>query len=196
MPRKRKVIDHRDFVRDLGRGAHGEDIVDLFFQEEFGVEVRNVTKQKVGWDFEVDKWTKKELDKTKAARRKKLNKFKKVFGNFKTPLSVEVKFDEAAARYKNIFIELLFDVKKGAAGAVMNCKADVFVWVIPDGRKKYKILLLKRPEFLAWLMGYVLEKDDIKIKTPSVSPYARGLAIPVKEIEESFSCLGVYEFTL
>ena len=36
MTRKR-VISHRDFVRDLGRGAIGEDIVELFFEKEFNV---------------------------------------------------------------------------------------------------------------------------------------------------------------
>jgi hypothetical protein len=123
--------------------------------------------------------------------------FKDAFGyRGKDEITVEVKFDEAAARHRNFFIEVFFDVDTGSPGTTFKCKADVIAWVVP--RKKYfKVYLFKRPEFLAWFMDYVFtKKRKVSYKTPGISPQARGIPVPIKEAITSFACLGEYEYKL
>jgi hypothetical protein len=131
------------------------------------------------------------------ARRLLKKIFKDSFGySDKDELTVEVKFDEAAARYGNLFVEIFFDVDTGSPGTLFKCKADLLVWVIP-ARKKFRVYLFKRPEFLAWAFHYLYEKKGkLKYKTPGISPHARGIPLPVKEAAKSFACLGVFDFEL
>ena len=191
----RRPISHRDFVRDLARGTEGEEIVEEFLLEEFGLVSENVSQNNPDFDILITgvctKWA-----KSKGVVSKKL--FKKIlkdgFGfRNKNELSVEVKYDQAASRSGNIFIELFFDITEGKPGTVFKCKADIVCWVIPRARKKKSIYLFKRAEMLAWLFEYMRE-NKIKLKTPGVSPYARGMAVPVKEIADGFACLGEYTF--
>lgn len=184
------VIRHSDFVRDMDRGAIGEDVAEEFFRKEYNVILKNVSKDCRYWDFEVDKIDESVSKYKKAAKTKLLKKFKKTFGE-----TIEVKYDEAAARYKNFFIEIMFDEERDVAGTTTNCKADTIVWVIPQRKGRYKLFIFKRSEFVAWLIMYVLNnKKKIKLKTPSISPRARGIAIPIKEMVKSFGFLGDYNF--
>lgn len=198
MGKTKPIISHRDFVRDLGRGALGEDVVEVFFKEEFGVIAENVSDRNPDFDLAIS-----ELDPELAKQRRvvpgKLLKkiFRDSFGyRGKERVTVEVKYDEAAARYKNFFIEVFFDVDTGSPGTVFKCKADLIAWVVP-AKKKFKIYLFKRPEFLAWFFQYIFEnKKKLQYKTPNISPQARGIAVPIKALASSFACLGVFDFRL
>ena len=55
MARSKRVISHRDFIRDLGRGAIGEDIAEAFFRDEFGVVAGNVSERNPDYDLLIDK---------------------------------------------------------------------------------------------------------------------------------------------
>jgi hypothetical protein len=175
----------------------GEDIAEVFLQNHFGLNVRNVSKRNADYDLEIFGVSKEEAKKRKTTpdkMRKKL--YKELYGCArKEILTVEVKFDEAAARYGNIFVEIFFDEEKGVPGTAFKCKADLLVWVIP-GKKKFDIYILKRAELLAWLFQYILKNKKTKLKTPGISPQARGLPVPIKEIKKSFACSGEFEFNL
>jgi hypothetical protein len=189
---REKVISHKDFVRDLARGSIGEDIAEVFFEREFDIRVENKSIRNPDWDLIVVGVSDDLIKKPKRFKERHVKKFKKKFGE-----TVEVKFDEAASRHKNLFVEVLFDADRGVAGTTTKCKADLLAWVVPTGRRKFKVYLLKRPEFLAWLMLYFLEnKKKLKLKVPGISPKARGVPVPIKDIVDSFACLGEYTFKL
>lgn len=198
MGRSKRVISHQDFVRDLGRGALGEDIVEVFLQREFGVVAENVSQRNPDYDLKITA-----LDPKLAKQRNVVPKtlLKKIFkDSFKCPnrnqVTVEVKYDEAASRYNNFFLEIFFDVDTGCPGTTFKCKADIVAWVVP-ARKRFKIYLFKRPEFLAWLFHYMFEnKKTLKYKTPNISPQARGIVVPISAAVESPACLGTFDFKL
>lgn len=196
MPRKKRVISHLDFVRDLGRGALGEDVAEAFFRTEFGVQAENVSDRNPDYDLVIAALDKKLSVQRKVVPKKLLRKiFKDAFGYLnKDTITVEVKFDAAAAKYKNFFIEIFFDIATGSPGTTFKCKADLITWVVPVNHK-YKIYLLKRPEFLAWLFQYIFDNRKIQYKTPGISPQARGVAIPIEVIANSFACLGEFDFS-
>ena len=188
----KRVISHRDFVRDLDRGAVGEDVAEEFFKREYNVLLTNVSGSNRHWDFEVLDLVEDVKNQRKVVKDKLLKKFKKSFGT-----TIEVKYDEAAARYGNFFIELLFDIENDTAGAITTCKADLIVWVVPAKKGWYKLYLCKRAEFISWLIMYVLtNKDKVKLKVPGISPRARGIPIPIKDIKESYGFLGDFDFRI
>lgn len=196
--RKRSVISHYDFVRDLGRGAIGEDVVEVFFKKEFGLIADNVSKNNPDFDLVITKLDPKLARRRKVVPARLLKKiFKDSFGySNKKEITVEVKFDEAAARYSNIFVEIFFNIDSGSPGTMFKCKADLLAWVIP-ARKKFKIYLIKRPEFLAWVFDYMFtSKKRLEYKTPGISPHARGVVIPIKEVASSVACVGEFELKL
>jgi hypothetical protein len=193
--KRTNVISHRDFVRDLARGAVGEDVVVDFFKKEFGLCAENVSTRNPDYDLLIQK-----LDPSLSKKRNVVadTLLKKILREaLDSPrrdfITVEVKLDIAAAKYENFFVEVFFDVDTGSPGTVFKCKADIIAWVVPGRRGKYTIHLLKRPEFLAWFFEYVFTKK-IKLKTPSISPQARGVAIPISAVKNSFACIGSFEF--
>lgn len=195
---KKRVISHRDFVRDLGRGALGEDIVEAFFRDEFGLLATNVSDKNPDFDIIIDDVCEDLKPKRKAVPGKLLRKiFRDSFGITKKKfVSIEVKFDEAAARYKNFFFEIFFNIETGSPGTTFKCKADLIVWVVPL-RKRFKIYVFKRPELLAWLFEFMFQnKKKLKYKTPGISPYARGVAVPIKEVAASAACVGEFEYKI
>lgn len=198
MAKRKQVISHHDFVRDLRRGARGEDVAQDFFEDEFGVIAENVSKRNPDFDLKITEIlpTKSTKKKSAAVNKKALKKiFKDSFGySRKDDITIEVKYDEAAARYKNFFIEMFFNIDDGTPGTTFKCKADVLIWIVPL-RKHHKIYLFKRPEFLAWIFDYMLtNKKKLKYKVPGISPHARGIPVPIKEIADSFACLGEFEY--
>jgi len=196
MPKRRRVISHRDFARDLGRGALGEDIAEAFFQKQLGLEAENVSEKNPDYDMAISRLSSPGKLSEGAQKRAFRKAIKKTFGyTGKDRITVEVKFDEAAARYKNLFIEIFFDIETGSPGTTFKCKADILAWIIP-ARKKFKIYLLKRPEFLAWVFQYMFTNKKIKYKTPGISPYARGIAVPIDLIAASYACVGEFEYKL
>lgn len=198
MAGKKRVISHRDFVRDLGRGALGEDIVEAFFRDEFGLQAKNVSDNNPDYDIVIDDICEDLKKGKKVAPGRLLKKvFRDSFGiTKKKEVSVEVKFDEAAARYKNFFFEIFFNIDTGSPGTIFKCKADLIVWVVPL-RKRFKVYVFKRSELLAWLFEYLFHnKKNLKYKTPGISPYARGVAIPIKAVSVSAACVGVFDYKL
>jgi hypothetical protein len=196
MAKRKQVISHYDFVRDLRRGARGEDIVEDFFQEKFGIIAENVSDRNPDFDLCISELVPKKAKKTPAASKKALKRiFRDAFGIKRRDfVTVEVKYDEAAARYKNFFIEMFFNHDDGTPGTTFKCKADLIVWVVPL-RGKNKIYIFKRPEFLAWILDFVISSPKrLKYKTPGISPYARGIPIPIKDVASSYACLGVFEY--
>jgi hypothetical protein len=193
---KKKVISHYDFVRDLARGAIGEDVVVDFLKEEFGLLAENVSTRNPDYDLVVQQIV-KPLAKSRNVVPEVL--LKKIFRErLDSPrrdvLTIEVKLDEAAAKYKNFFIEVLFDVNTGSPGGVFKCKADIIAWVVPHKKGNYQIYLFKRPEMLTWIFDYVFSNRKLQLKTPGISPFARGIAIPIADIEDSFACIGSFNF--
>jgi hypothetical protein len=104
------IISHKHFVRDLARGAVGEEVVESFFLEQFGLCSRNVSEKNPDYDLVLDSVS-KEMVGPKVVPKKLLKKiFKDVFGyTSKKELSVEVKLDEAAAK---LFYTVMFSKKK------------------------------------------------------------------------------------
>lgn len=89
---------------------------------------------------------------------------------------------------------MFFDYNTGSPGTTFKCKADLLAWVVPM-RGKSKIYLFKRPEFLAWIIDYIITNPKkAKYKTPGISPFCRGVPIPIKDVADSYACLGVFEF--
>lgn len=197
MAPRRRVISHTDFVRDLGRGALGEDVVEVFFRHEFGVVARNVSKNNPDYDMIVDDIVPALKKKRGVVPKKLLRKiFKESFGyTGKDSVTVEVKFDEAAARYKNFFFEIFFDVETGSPGTIFKCKADLIVWVVPS-KAKFKVYIFRRAELLAWLFDHVFNVEVVEYKIPAVSPYARGLPISIKLLADSAACIGEFEYKI
>lgn len=198
MAGRKRVISHKDFARDLGRGAVGEDVAEAFFEKEFDLVAKNVSKRNPDFDMVISEITPKLAKKRGVVPDKMLRKIFKEELKYtrKKEITVEVKFDQAAARYKNFFLEIFFDIETGSPGTIFKCKADLFVWIVPT-KRKYKIYLFKRPEFLAWFFGRVFtDKKAFKYKTPGVSPYARGIAMPIADAAASPACVGVYEYKI
>ena len=198
MGKSKRVISHKDFTRDLGRGALGEDITEAFFEKEFDLIAKNVSKRNPDYDMVISEITPSLAKKKGVVPAKMLRKiFKDSLGiTKKKEITVEVKFDEAAARYKNFFLEIFFDVETGSPGTIFKCKADIFVWIVP-AKRKFKLFLFKRPEFLAWFFGHVFTSTKkFKYKTPGISPYARGIAVPIKDAAASPACIGVFEYKI
>lgn len=196
MAKRKQIISHYDFVRDLRRGARGEDIVEDFFKEKFGIIAANVSDRNPDFDLCVSELAPKKVKKTAAASKKALKRiFKDAFGiSRRDSITIEVKYDEAAARYKNFFIEMFFNHEDGTPGNIFKCKADLMVWVVPM-RGKSKIYVFKKPEFVAWIMDYIIcHPKRLKYKTPGISPYARGIPVPIKDVADSYACLGVFEY--
>lgn len=197
MAKRKGVISHQDFVRDLGRGAVGEGVAEAFFSQEFGVVAENVSKRNPDYDLIISSLEPELAKKPKVVPALLLKKiFKDNFGyTKKANLTVEVKYDAAAARYGNIFVELFFDIETGSPGTTFKCKSDLVVWVVPVRSREFKVYLFKRPELLAWLFHYVLtSKKPLKYKVPAISPQARGLPIPIAKITSGFACLGEFDF--
>lgn len=200
MPRSRRKgpINYWDFTRDLERGAVGEELVVDFLDEEFGLQADNVSTKNSDYDLIIKKLS-SSLAKQKNVVPKSLLKkiFKEAFDISKREsVTIEVKYDEAAARYKNLFIELFFNIETGSPGTIFKCKADLIAWVVPEKSRRNKVILLKRPEFLAWLFDYIYTNKNIEFKTPGVSPFARGIAVPISAIKECFACLGEFDYKL
>lgn len=193
--REKGPIKHRDFVRDLARGAVGEDLIVDFFKQEFGLLAENVSTRNPDYDLII-----KSVDRSLLKRNVIGDSLlKKIFREAldcprREVLTVEVKYDEAAARYKNFFVEMFFNIDTGSPGAVFKCKADIIAWVVPGKRGVYNIYLIKRAEFLAWLFEYIFTNKKIQLKTPGISPFARGIAIPISEMGKSFACIGLFKF--
>lgn len=199
LSKRKRVISHKDFVRDLGRGSIGEGVAEAFFSKEFGVIAKNVSERNPDYDLIIEELDPELATRPKVVPAKLLKKiFKDSFGyTKKAKISVEVKFDEAAARYGNIFIEVFFDVETGSPGTVFKCKADLIAWVIPDKRRNFRIYLFKRPELLAWVFHLVFtSKKKFEYKTPGISPHARGIAIPIEKAAESPACVGTFNFKI
>lgn len=193
--KRRRVISHYDFVRDLARGAVGEDVVVDFFKYQFGLRAENVSTRNPDYDLiveEVDPALSKKRNVVADALLKKILR-EALSCPRRDFITVEVKLDAAAAKYKNFFIEVLFDVSTGSPGNMFKCKADIIAWVVPGKRGNYKIYLLKRPEFLAWFFDYVFSRK-IRLKTPAISPLARGVAVPISAIVNSPACIGQFDF--
>lgn len=196
MVKRKQVISHHDFVRDLQRGHRGEDIVEDFFADEFGLVAENVSDRNPDYDLCITETLPSKKKRTDAASHKALKRIlKDAFGISRRDfVTVEVKYDEAAARYKNFFIEMFFDHRTGSPGTTFKCKADLLVWVVPM-RRKSKIYVFKRPEFLAWIVDFIVSSPKrVKYKVPGISPHARGVPIPIKDVADSYACLGVFEF--
>lgn len=200
MPKHPGVINPRDFARDLGRGALGEDIVVKFFLREYSVIARNVSDHNPDYDLLIDALAAEVAQQEKIDPEKLLQKFFRGLGFPKHKvLSVEVKLDEAAARYRNFFIEIFFDVERGVPGGFFKCKADLMAWVVPvrSAGGKFKIYLFNRASLLAWVFKYLLEHPGaVPFKTPGISPNARGVAIPIAIAEKSPACLGVFDYDI
>lgn len=199
MAKRKPPINHYDFVRDLVRGQKGEEIAIQFFREEFGLACKNLSDRNPSFDLLIDELDPKLTAGKKVAPKKLLKKiFREVFKySRKDEITVEVKFDMAAAKYKNFFLEVFFNIEEGVAGGIFKCKADILTWIIPNkGGKSVKIYLFKRPEFLAWLFNYIFTNKDIKLKTPRISPFTRGVAVPVNLLKGSFACVGEFDYEI
>jgi hypothetical protein len=194
----RKVISHRDFVKDLARGAVGEEVVEKFLREEFGLIAKNVSEKNPDFDLIIDELDPEFLESKKVVPKKLLKKiFRDAFGfDRRSLLTVEVKFDAAAAKYDNFFIETTFDIDNNVPGTIFKCKADLIIWLVPKSSKQFKVYIFKRPELLSWLFQYIFVDKKIKLKVPGKSPFARGIAISIDMLKKSFACLGEFDYTL
>lgn len=194
---RKKIIDHRDFVRDLKRGVQGEKMVERFLKEEFGLLTTNLSDKNPDFDLVIDGVC-PDLAEAEEVVPKRL--FEKIlrdsFGITKRKhITVEVKTDVAAAKYRNFFVELFFNIDDGVPGTTFKCKADLLIWVVPDEkRKKTTVYIFKRPEFLAFIFEYVFANKNLKMRAPGISPYARGLPIPIKVLANSYACIGEFVY--
>lgn len=193
---KRGVISHRDFIRDLGRGAVGEDIAEAFFLEEFGLTTKNVSDRNPDFDLllcGLDESVTKQRGVVPDKMLKKI--FKDLGFPSKDEITVEVKFDEAAAKYKNFFIEIYYNIETGVPGNIFKSKCDLIVWIVPGKKRSYHLYIFNRAFLLAWIFNYLLEhKKGVKFKSPAISPYARGVPVPITLVQDSPACLGSYVF--
>lgn len=199
MAKRKPPINHYDFVRDLVRGQKGEEIAIQFFREELGLTCKNLSDRNPDFDLLIDELDPKLTEGKKVVPKKLLKKiFREAFKySRRDTITVEVKFDMAAAKYKNLFLEVLFNIEEGVPGGMFKCKADILTWIVPKaGGKSVKIYLFKRPEFLAWLFQYIFENKDVKLKTPAISPFTRGVAVPINIIKDSYACVGEFDYEI
>lgn len=190
-------ISRYEFIKDRARGLIGEKTAESFLKKELQFEVLNVSDKSREFDFIIKDVTRECKDSsTKTVKSLLKSKFKESFkfGN-KKEVTVEVKYDITAARTKNLFIEVFFNVDKTEAGALFKCKADILMWVIPQ-EEKYKILIFKRADLIAWIFKHLFCTKELKLKVPGVSPYARGVVIPINKISKDPVCIGNYDFSL
>lgn len=197
---KKPVINYHDFMRDLKRGKEGEQIVQVFCKESFGLTCVDLSNKNPDFDLII-----RQEDGIIGYEDENLNKkeykraIKKVFKySRKKDITIEVKFDKVALKYSNFFLEVFFNIETGCAGGMFKSKADILAWVLPTNKEggEYKIFFFKRPELLAWLLSYVYTDRKVKFKTPRISPYARGVAVPIKLLENSVACIGVYDYSV
>lgn len=185
--------NYGQLLKDLQVGfEEGEEPVKAFLKQHFGITTRNVGKQHIGWDLEVVGVDKKFLKGTKrnpaTIKKKFINKFGRTF---------EVKRDKASDRTNNFFYEVWSNLRVHNPGCLQASKADVIVIV-----RKKEFIFIDRGYLLSWIM-YQLYHDspmskrwkrktcrrvkEVEMKNSPISPYVRGILIPIEDIKNEAS---------
>lgn len=187
---------YRDLIRDFKVGKNqGEDVVQTFFYDKYGIITTNVGKQNLGWDLEVAgiDGSKIGVDETTFEEERFLGKFKKQFGN-----TFEVKRDQTSDQTQNIYWECWSNARISNPGCMLTCKADTIVFV-----RKVEFIFLDRDKFLSWVFENLFLRttisDEWRTTTfkggkeqmmPAKSNHdVRGILMPIKHIKTSPACI-------
>lgn len=187
--------DRTTLLRDLARGKEGEDVVQKFLSDTYGVLTRNVGPLRLGWDLEVVG-----IDETHFLGRQKatnvLDAFVKDFGS-----TFEIKRDATSDRTGNVYWECWSNIRVHNPGCMLSCKADTIVFV-----RKQELLFLNRPMFLSWLYENLFlqtplalewkaktnPRGDQRMMSAKNNPDVQGILIPVVHIKNSPASFFVF----
>ena len=185
-------------IQDLRLGREeGEDQVQSFFYDNFGITTSNVGPEQKGWDLEVTGFdgSKVGAGKDTYSPEKMLEKFKKKFG-----ATFEVKRDKTSDTTGNIYWECWSNFRIKNAGCMLECKADTIVFV-----RKKEFIFLSRAILLSWIFDNLFMRTDLAdrwMKTTFKTGKKRmmsaknnsdvlGILIPVDDVRASPACFHI-----
>jgi hypothetical protein len=189
---------YKDLIRDFSRGKKdGEDVVQLFFLEEFGIETYNVGELQIGYDIEVIGMAGKGIGIENAtfSEDKLLSKFIKKFGR-----TFEIKRDFTSDKTGNLYWECWSNKRVENPGCQLSCKADTIIYV-----RKKEFIFLRRDKFLSWFFENIFLNTDLaenwrkktsrgktlKMMAARSNPDVRGILLPVEDIKDSVACFYI-----
>jgi len=190
--------DYKQLLKDFKRGKEGEDAVQKFLLEEFGISTKNVGQEQLGHDLEVIS-----LDGSKIgleegvtySEDKMIDKFMKSFGR-----TFEIKRDFTSDRTGNVYWECWSNKRLNNPGCQLSCKADTIIFV-----RSTEFIFLNRAKFLSWFFENAFLQTDLlqgwqkktfrggnkKMMSAANNPDVAGILIPVSDIKKSVACFYV-----
>ena len=191
---------YKQLIKDFDRGRKdGEDVVQKFLLEEFGIETRNIGELQLGYDLEVVGLVGDNIDIEKAtfSEDKLVAKFIKKFGR-----TFEVKRDFTSDKTGNLYWECWSNKKAGVPGCQLSCISDTVIYV-----RKKEFIFLRRDKFLSWFFENIFLNTDLaenwrkktsrgkklKMMAARNNYDVRGILLPVDDIKDSVACFYIKE---
>ena len=188
---------YKQLLSDFKRGKEGENSVQRFLLEEFGISTKNVGEMQLGYDLEVVNLdgSKIGLDGGTYSKDKMIEKFIKTFGK-----TFEVKRDFTSDRTGNIYWECWSNKRLNNPGCQLTCKADTLVFV-----RSTEFVFVDRAKFLSWFFENTFMQTALslgwqkktfrggnkRMMSAHNNPDVAGILIPVVDIKNSVSCFFV-----
>lgn len=190
-------------LKDLQMGyGEGEQMVQDFLRDSFGILTTNVGEQHVGWDLEVVAVDGDFLSKspTKVDSSSVMKRFVSKFGK-----TIEVKRDRVSDRTGNFFYEVWSNMRVHNPGCISTSKADTIVIVRND-----EFIFVNRSFFISWVVYNLYmdtdvaqawrkktrgkKKNNSDMRNSPISPHVRGVLIPIEDIK-TYSSIQVFNRT-
>jgi hypothetical protein len=143
-----------DFGIQLARGESGEQVLDKFFSDKFGI--------------------------CPASRQQQLQGIDRIFKNRETGnvLKIEYKTDDIAHRSGNAFVETVSVDSVGKPGWAYTSRADYLIYYIPGDLLIYVIQFsVLREQLPSWINKYPVKK------APNKGYFTHGIPVPLAEFE-------------
>jgi hypothetical protein len=183
-------------VKDFRLGlVEGEQIVQGFLLEKYGIKTDNIGGKKLGWDLEVVGVDGSfiGLDDKTFDEKYFYDKFVNKFGK-----RLEVKRDLTSDRTQNIYFECWSNVRVRNPGCMVACKADTLIFV-----RKQEFIFLNHASFLAWMFENLFMRTELsdhwrkatfrggkeQMMSAKNNIDVRGILIPVDDMRTSPACI-------
>jgi hypothetical protein len=183
-------------VNDFKVGKNeGEDVLQAFLLEKYGIITENIGTQKLGWDLEVRGVDASKLGLSQETFKEDyfLDKFIKQFGS-----KFEVKRDSTSDKTGNLYWECWSNIRTLNSGCMLTCTADTIVFV-----RKVEFIFLSRKIFLSWMFDNLFMRTEIsdllrdktfkggkkQMMSAKNNSDVRGILLPVEVIKKSPACI-------
>lgn len=187
-----------ELLRDIKFGReYGEDRIQEFLLERFGMVAENVGAAKKGWDLEVtgmDVEYKKDKFRSDKSAAKAEKRFFSKYGR-----TFEVKRDFVSDRTGNFFYEVWSNEQAGNPGCMSTSKADTLVIV-----RRREFIFIDRAFFISWILDNIFSntelghrwackttgkknitaKSKVSLRKSRQNKQLQGLLVPISDIKK------------